>query len=102
MFAIGDKVLINTHNLNLKSSNKFKDQHIRLFVVLYKKGKVAYRLDLSSCTALCNVHSVFHISLLWHWCSIRLHHTAPPMDVDDEVEYEDHCIKAYRMQPDEL
>ena len=62
---------------------------------------MAYKLDLSSHVALRNIHPVFHVSLLW-WHSNGLHRTAPPVDIDDKVEYEVHCIKAHRLHRNEL
>ena len=63
-FAVGDKVLLSTHNLNLTGSRKFKDKFVGQFVVQQRIGEVAYKLDLSSHTALRNVQPVFHVSLL--------------------------------------
>ena len=63
---------------------------------------MAYKLDLSSCAALRNVHPVFHVSLLRWWHTNGLHRTAPPVDIDDEVEYEVHRIKAHCMHRNEL
>ena len=63
-FAVGDKVLLSTRNLNLTGSRKFKKKFVGPFVVQQRIGEVAYRLDLSSRTALRNVHPVFHVSLL--------------------------------------
>ena len=63
-FDIGDKVLLSTRNLNLTGSRKFKDKFEGPFVVQQRIGEVAYKLDMSSHAALCNVHLVFHVSLL--------------------------------------
>ena len=63
-FAVGDKVLLSTRNLNLTGLRKFKDKYVGPFVIEQRTGKVAYKLDLSSRAALRNVHSVFHVSLL--------------------------------------
>ena len=63
---------------------------------------MACRLDLSWHATLHNVHLVFHVSLLRQWCSNGLHPTAPPVDVDDELEYEAHHIKSHHMDHDEL
>ena len=63
---------------------------------------MAYRLDLLPRAALRNVHPVFHVCLLWQWHSNGLHRTAPLVDVDDQLEYEVHCIKAHSMHWDEL
>ena len=65
LFAVDDKVLLSTGNLNLTGLCKFKDRYVGPFVVQQRIGKVAYKLDLSSCAALHNVHPVFHVSLLW-------------------------------------
>ena len=63
-FAVGGKVLQSTRNLNLTGSRKFKDRYVGPFIVQQRIGKVAYKLDLSSRAALCNIHPVFHVSLL--------------------------------------
>ena len=63
-FAVGDKVLLSTRNLNTTGPRKFKDKYVGPFVVQQRIGEVAYRLDLSSRAALRNVHPVFHVSLL--------------------------------------
>ena len=63
-FAVGDKVLLSTRNLNLTGLRKFKDKFAGPFIVQQRIGEVAYKLDLSSCAALRNVHLVFHVSLL--------------------------------------
>ena len=65
LFAVGDKVLLSTRNLNLTGSHKFKDRYVGPFVIQQRIGEVAFKLDLSTSTALRNVHPVFHISLLW-------------------------------------
>ena len=65
LFAVGDKVLLSTRNLNLTGSRKFKDKFVGPFVVQQRIGEVAYKLDLLSHTALRSVHLVCHVSLLW-------------------------------------
>ena len=64
LFAVGDKVLLSTCNLNITGSRKFKYKFVGPFVVQQRIGEVAYKLDLLSCTALHNVHPVLHVSLL--------------------------------------
>ena len=64
LFAIGDKVLLSTRNLNITGSRKFKDKFVGPIKVHQRMGEVAYKLDLSSRAALRNVHPVFHVSLL--------------------------------------
>ena len=102
LFAVGDKVLLSTRNLNLTGLRKFKDKFVGPFVVQQRIGEVAYKLDLSSRAALRNVHPVFHVSLLRQWRSNGLRSTAPPVDIDDETEYEVHCIKDHRLHRNEL
>ena len=102
LFAVGDKVLLSTRNLNLTGSRKFKDKFVGPFVVQQRIGEVAYRLDLSSRAALRSVPPVFHGSLLRQWRSNGLRSTAPPVDIDDETEYEVHRIKAHRLHRNEL
>ena len=102
LFAVGDKVLLSTRNLNLTGLRKFKDKFVGPFVVQQRIGEVAYRLDLSSRAALHSVHPVFHVSLLRQWRSNGLRSTAPPVDIDDETEYEVHRIKAHCLHRNEL
>ena len=64
-FAVGDKVLLSTCNLNLTGLRKLKDKYGGPFVVQQRIGEVAYKLDFLSHAALRNVHPVFHVSLLW-------------------------------------
>ena len=65
LFAVFDKVLLSTPNLNLTALHKFKEKYIRPFAVQQRIGEVACKPDLSSRAALHNVHPVFHVSLLW-------------------------------------
>ena len=64
-FAVGDKVLLSTRNLNLTGLRKLKDKYVGPFEIQQRISEVAYKLDLLSHTALRNVHPVFHFSLLW-------------------------------------
>ena len=63
-FAVGDKVLLSTRNLNITGLRKFKDKFLGPFVVQQRIGEVAYKLNFLSHAALRNVHLVFHVSLL--------------------------------------
>ena len=65
-------------------------------------GETAYRLDLSSCAALCSMHNVFHVLLLRDWHSNGVHADMPPIEIDGEAEYEVSGIKGYREQNAEL
>ena len=59
-------------------------------------GKTAYRLDLSTCAALCGVHNVFHVLLLRDWHDNGVHADVPPIEIDGEAEYEVAGIKKHR------
>ena len=59
-------------------------------------GKTAYRLDLSSCVALCGVHNVLHVLLLRDWQDNGVHADVPPIEIDGEAEYEVSSIKGCR------
>ena len=85
-FAVHDQVLLDTRNLNLVGSKKFKAHFVGPFRIEKLVGPVACKLDLG--THLKGVHNVFHISLL------RPYHTggngiAPlvPIVVDRTAEF---------------
>ena len=61
-------------------------------------GKTAYRLDLSSHSALRGVHNVFHVLLLHNWHNNGVHADVPPIEIDGEAEYEVSGIKGHREQ----
>lgn len=65
IFEIGDKVLLSTKYINLKTGttavNKLLPQWIGPFEVLAAVGSVAYKLQLPSSLP---IHNVFHVSLL--------------------------------------
>ena len=58
-------------------------------------GKIAYLLDLSSCTALRGVHNVFHVLLLRDWLSNGVHADVPPIKTDGKAEYKVASIKGH-------
>ena len=112
-YAVGYKVLLLMKNLRLHSTRKlskrkpghqewFCDHFVGPFVLLECLGKTVYWLDLSSCTALRGVHSVFHVSLLHDWLSNRLHADMPTIKIDGEAEYKAASIKGHREHNSEL
>ena len=60
--AVGDWVLLSTHNLHLAAVKKLPQHYVRPFQVLQRVGQCAYRLDLKGRFA--SVHDVFHVSQL--------------------------------------
>ena len=61
-FEIGDKVLLNSKNLNLNiPSRKLGYQHLGPFTIIEKIGEVSYKLELPRTM---RIHPVFHESLL--------------------------------------
>ena len=67
--------------------------------MLQKIGKMAYKLDLSGgCyhQALCNIHDVFHVSLLRPHCDNGLGTDVPPIDIDGDVKFEVEAILKHR------
>ena len=59
-------------------------------------SKTVYKLDLSSCAALCGVHNVLHVLLLRDWHNNGVHADLPPIEIDRETEYEVSGIKEHR------
>ena len=63
-FNVGDRVLLSTANLKLRTdgpASKFNPRWCGPFVITERIGKVAYRLELPPTM---RIHPVFHISLL--------------------------------------
>ena len=90
-FNVGNSVLLATKILRLQEPHKLQNCFIGLFRVLQKISNMAYKLDLSGGRyhqVLCNIHGVFHVSLL------RPHHDnglgidVPPIDVNGDLEFE--------------
>ena len=64
-FAVGDRVLLSTRNLNVKNlPAKLKSRFCGPFVVSERIGQQAYRIELPIDWS---VHDVFHVSLLKPW-----------------------------------
>ena len=61
-YEVGNEVLLDTKNLNLAGSKKFKTRWVGPFRVVATAGPVACKLELGG--RLQRVHPVFHISLL--------------------------------------
>ena len=101
-FDVGTKVLLSTRNLRLPGSRKFRDRFVGPFVISERIGETAYRLDLSSHTALRGVHNVFHVSLLRDWQNNGVHADVPPIEIDGESEYKVGEIKGHRVRNGEV
>ena len=76
-YAVRDKVLLSTKNLQLHGTRKFCDRFVGLFIVTECIGNTAYRLDLSCSAALSGVHNVFHVLLLCGWLTNGVHADVP-------------------------
>ena len=101
LFNVGDKVLLSTRNLSLKGSRHLRDHYFGPFVVTECIGETAYRVDLQG-KGLDGIHDIFHVSLLCPYLSNRLATELPPVELDDELEYEIAAIKGHRVSHGEL
>lgn len=96
-FSVGDKVLLSTANIRLKSgtsSTKLLPRYIGPFKVLARIGEVAYKLELPACM---KIHPVFHVSLLsvYH-DNGQVQPPPPPSLVDDELLYDVEHVLQHR------
>ena len=62
-FAVGDKVMLSTKNIKLKTpgTQKLMPKYVGPFEVLQQVGSTSYKLKLPDCMKM---HPVFHVSLL--------------------------------------
>ena len=100
-FAIGDRVLLSTKNLNTRRPSKKLDRRFEgPFEVINTVGKQAYTLRLPKKYG--RIHPTFHVSLLKPWT--RQEDAGEPQEVsqvvdnEDEVEWEVEEILAHRQQ----
>ena len=90
-YGIGDRVLLNSRNLQLAGSRKFKQCWLGPFPVVGLAGPVAYRVELPR--HLGRVHPVFHVSLLRRFHAGGDDSAIPePVVVDDQEEHEVEAI----------
>jgi hypothetical protein len=95
-FSVGDKVLLRTLNLKLKTtgSRKLFPKWVGPFDVVQRIGKVAYKLGLPPSM---KCHDVFHVSNLQAYRSDgRVQPPPYPIEVDGEHEYEVEQIVLHR------
>ena len=96
-FSIGDKVLLNSRNIRIKSNGtrKLLPKFLGPFSITKKVGTLAYQLELPA--SMGKTHPVFHVSLLrpYHATSDQ---SLPPMPtvVDGEMEFEVERILNHR------
>ncbi len=95
-YAKGQKVLLDTRNLNLKTpgSRKLMARWAGPFKITEKIGSHAYRLDLEGTL---KIHNVFHVSLIKPYKEGgRRQPPPPPVMVEDSLEFEVDEILAHR------
>lgn len=90
IFEIGDKVWLSAENLKIKQpSRKFSHKRLGPYEVMQRVGELDYKLKLPKSVP---VHPVFHVSLLSPYKSStipgRKHPEPPPIEVENESEYE--------------
>ena len=67
-FKVGDKVMLQAKNIcNLCPTQKISDQQHGPFTIIETWGKQAYCLQLTP--QYCQIHPVFHVSLLEPYCT---------------------------------
>ena len=101
-YAVNNKVLLLTKNLQLHETRKSRDRFVGPFVVVEHIGNMAYRLDLSRSAALRDVHDVFQVSLLCGWLTNGVHADVPSIKIDGEAEYEVSKIKGHHEHQGEM
>jgi hypothetical protein len=89
-FNKGDRVWLRSTNVRTERQSKKLDwKRLGPFTVIERVGTQAYRLELPKTM---KIHSVFHVTLLdpYQESSIpgRAQVPAPPVIIEDEVEYE--------------
>ncbi len=96
-FRVGDRVLLNTRNLVLRTTDprKLWPRFIGPLRVTQRIGAVAYRLDLPDTM---HIHNVFHVSLLHPYRDNGEYHPPPPRLIEGELEYEVASIRAHKVR----
>jgi len=98
-FTVGDKVLLSTRNLKLRTTGprKLFPKWIGPFPVVSRIGNVAYRLELPGSM---RCHPVFHVSNLQPYRSDgRVQPPPAPIEIDGDLEYEVDRILLHRDVP---
>ena len=89
---VGDKVFLRVSPMKgvmrFGKKGKLSPKYVRLFEILERIGKVAYRLALPP--NFPNVHPVFHVSMLRKYLSGPSHVIQPQVvQLSDELSYEE-------------
>lgn len=94
---VGDKVLLDTRHIRLKhpGSRKLMPKWIGPFTISAQVGKVAFRLELPS---YLSIHPVFHASLLKPYWAHGKVQPPPPVELEDELEYEVETVLDHRVR----
>ena len=100
VYKEGDKVMLDTRNLNLHCpSKKLSEKRLGPFEVLEKVGQSAYHLKLPLSW---KIHPVVHATLLSPFRENDIHgpnYPSPPPDlIEGEHEYEVEAIIAHKRQ----
>jgi hypothetical protein len=95
-FQVGDRVLLKTNNLKLKTngSRKLLPKWIGPFPIVKVVNKVAYKLELP---AGMKCHPVFHVSNLHPYKTDgRVQPPPVPVEIEDDLEYEVEQVLLHR------
>ena len=94
-FRIGQRVFISAeHICTTRPAKKLSEEYLSLYKIITKPGTHSFTLWLSE--HMCTIYPVFHISQLFHIHISQLESeipnhiqlTPPPMEIDNELEYE--------------
>ena len=97
-FAVGDKVMLSTKNIQFKGPNvkKLLPRWIGPFPIIKTVGPAAYRLDLLDNM---RIHPTFHVELLRPYYPSERHPPQPsPLEIEGQEEFEVEFIHAHKFR----